>query len=124
MKTQKVIYKISVGLLVVLFGFGGVSNILKMPEAKASLELLGYPNYFGSMLGIAQLLGIILLLIPGMMRFREIVFFGFFINLTSALVSHLIVEGIVPVVGIILFALCVLVTAFTLSLRLQSYNKN
>ena len=120
MKKQKVIYKIAVGLLVFLFGFGGLSNVLKMPEAMASLELLGYPNYFSSILGVAQLVGIIILISPRMVRLREIVFFGFFINLTSALVSHLVVEGPVPVVGIILFALCVLVTAFTLSLKLQS----
>ena len=120
MKKQKVIYKIAVGLLVFLFGFGGLSNVLKMPEAMASLELLGYPNYFSSILGVAQLAGIIILISPRMARLREIVFFGFFINLTSALVSHLVVEGLVPVVGIILFALCVLVTAFTLSLKLRS----
>ena len=124
MKKQKVIYKIAIGLLVLLFGFGGLSNVLKMPGAMTSLELLGYPNYFSSILGVAQLVGVTILIIPRMVRFREIVFFGFFINLASALVSHLVVEGLVPVVGLILFALCVLVTAFILSLRLQPNHQN
>ena len=122
MKKQKVIYKIVIGLLVFLFGFGGISNILQLPEAMASLELLGSPNYFSLILGIAQLLGITILLIPSMARLREIVFFGFFINLVSALVSHLVVEGFAPVLVIILFALCILVTAYILSLRLQHSN--
>ena len=120
MKNQKVIYKLAVGLLVFLFGFGGLSNVLKMPEAMASLELLGYPDYFASILGVAQIVGVIVLIAPKMERFREMAFFGFFINLASALVSHLVVEGLVPVIGIILFALCVLVAAFFLSLKLQS----
>ena len=78
MKNQKVTYIIAVGLLVFLFGFGGLSNVVKMPEAMACLELLGYPNYFASILGIAQIVGVIVLIAPKMGRFRKIAFFGFF----------------------------------------------
>lgn len=119
MKNKTILYKIAVGLLVLLFGFGGVSNLLRFPETLASLETLRYPQYFSSILGVAQLSGIIVLLIPEQAKLKEFAFIGFFINLIAALTSHLVVEGLVPVIGIILFALVVLTTAFMLFLKLR-----
>ncbi len=119
MEKKNILYKIAIGLLVFLFGFGGISNLLKLPDAMKSLETLGYPVYFSAILGTAQLIGIIVLVIPKMNLLKELVFFGFFINLISALISHLVVEGLVPVVGIILLTLIILTTAFVLFLKLQ-----
>ncbi|WKN43191.1 DoxX family protein [Tunicatimonas pelagia] len=120
MERKKIIYKILVGLLVVLFGFGGISNLLLLPDMVASLNTLGYPEYFGRILGLAQVLGIMVLVAPVSSRLKEWAFAGFYINLISAIASHLIVEGLVPAVGIILVALVILTTAFVNFMQLKT----
>lgn len=123
MKRKQIIFKVLVGLLVVLFGFGGVSNLLLLPDMVNSLTVLGYPEYFGRILGLAQILGVIALIAPVGSRFKEWAFVGFYINLLSAISSHLVVEGFVPAVGIILVALTILTIAFVQFSKLKTANK-
>ena len=112
MKRKEIIYKIVIGFLVILFGFGGVSNLLLTQDIVESMTTLGYPEYFGRILGLGQLLGVVVFVAPVDKRFKEWAFIGFYINLISAATSHLIVEGFVPAVGITLVALTLLTFAF------------
>ena len=66
MKKTKIIYWILTGLMSLGMGLGAVFNAMSSPE---SLELvshhLGFPVYIVPFVGVAKLLGIIAILIPG-----------------------------------------------------------
>lgn len=123
MKRKRIVYSIAVGFLALLFGFGGVANLLLLPDMVNSLTTLGYPEYFGRILGLAQVLGVTALITPISNRFKEWAFIGFYINLLSAITAHLVVEGFVPVVGVIFVVLTILTIAFVQFSQLKSANK-
>jgi hypothetical protein len=58
------------------------------PRAVQALAHLGYPAYFGYILGTAKLLGVFVLLTPGRGPIKEWTYAGFGIILVSACISH------------------------------------
>jgi uncharacterized membrane protein YphA (DoxX/SURF4 family) len=71
-------------------------NILSAPEWVEVFKQLGYPSYMLPFLGIAKLLGIIALLVPGLPRLKEWAYAGMFFDLTGAVYSGLSVGGFSP----------------------------
>jgi uncharacterized membrane protein YphA (DoxX/SURF4 family) len=63
-----------------------LSRDAKMAAAMASL---GYPPYFPIILGIAKILGVIAILVPGAPRTKEWAYAGFTFTLIGAFFSHL-----------------------------------
>ena len=80
-----------------------LSGAPKMVEAFHSL---GYPDYFRVMLGAAKVLGIGVLLAPGMRVLKEWAYAGLTITFVAAVVSHLECgqgpAAIAPVVALVL----------------------
>lgn len=120
MRKSKIVYYTGLALVSIVFTGGAVNNLYLFFTSSGE-AILGYPPYFAGILGTAQLLGVICLLFPGFHRLKEWAYAGFYFNLISALVSHLIVEGIVPVVGIILFILTILSITYVFFHRKQRF---
>ncbi|PJJ48533.1 DoxX family protein [Hymenobacter chitinivorans] len=89
MKTTNILYWISTGLLCALMLLSGISNALSVPEAVEGFKQLGYPAYLLPFLGVAKLLGVLALLVPGFPRLREWAYAGFVFDLAGALYSGL-----------------------------------
>ncbi|MCK1991189.1 DoxX family protein [Peribacillus muralis] len=89
MKKTKIIYWIFTGLLVALMGIGSIPDILSVPNAVALFEHLGYPSYLLPFLGVAKLLGIVAILVPGFPRVKEWAYAGFTFDLTGAMYSSI-----------------------------------
>jgi len=70
------------------FVIGGIINLTGSEQALAALNHLGYPAYFGSLLGAWKLLGAIVITVPGLVRLKEWAYAGFVFNLTAAAFSH------------------------------------
>src|SRR5690349_21034970 len=70
------------------FVIGGVLMLSRSEQTVATFAHLGYPKYFGFLLGPGDLLGAIVCTIPGTPRLKEWAYAGFAINLTSAAISH------------------------------------
>ncbi len=70
------------------FVIGGIINLMRTEQAVATLQHLGYPAYFASILGAGKLLGAIVITIPGVPRLKEWAYAGFFIDLTAAAISR------------------------------------
>ena len=87
-KTRNILYFVTLGLTLLVFLGGGVLDTLLPPEALEILGHLGYPAYFGRMLGIGKLLGAIVVAAPGLARAKEWAYAGFTIDLLAAAVSH------------------------------------
>ncbi|MGM0881274.1 MAG: DoxX family protein [Bacillota bacterium] len=109
MKKQVIIYWIFTGLLILLMGVGSIPNILSSPGSMAVFEHLGYPAYLLPFLGVAKLLGVVAILVPGYPRIKEWAYAGFTFDLSGALYSTLAVDDasaelIVFVIGYVLIA--------------------
>lgn len=68
---------------------GGAMDILKLPPFYPTLIHLGYPGYFGVILGVWKMLGAAALLAPGLPRLKEWAYAGMVFNMTGAVASHL-----------------------------------
>jgi hypothetical protein len=73
-----------------------IPNILSSPEWVEVFKSLGYPSYMLPFLGVAKLLGLIAIWIPGFPRIREWAYAGLCFDLTGAVYSALSVGGFHP----------------------------
>ncbi|WP_234567076.1 DoxX family protein [Rhodohalobacter sp. 614A] len=64
-------------------------NYFISPDIVQAFEHLGFPDYFRVELGIAKMMGAILLLLPFKGRINEWIYAGFTINLISAIIAHI-----------------------------------
>ena len=96
-------YWLLTGLFCLAMGAGGTMNLMRADVQKEAMTALGYPEYLMTILGVAKLLGVIALLIPGVPLLKEWAYAGFTFDLLGASASHAFVgdpiaETIVPLV--------------------------
>jgi uncharacterized membrane protein YphA (DoxX/SURF4 family) len=84
-------YWIFTGLMIALMLLGSIGDIMYAPEAVALFKHLGYPTYLLPFIGVAKLLGVIAILVPGFPRIKEWAYAGFVIDLTGAMYSTIAV---------------------------------
>lgn len=113
MKKTNTIYWIFTLLVAIPTLMSGVTCILHVPSAvEMTTTHFGYPEYFILFMGIAKLLAVIALLVPGFPRIKEWAYAGLSFDLLAALYSTIAVHDPVSKwVGIIIFAL-ILATAY------------
>jgi hypothetical protein len=88
MKKTKILYWIFTILTALLITFSSIPNIM-VDEASVQLihGALGYPEYIIRFLGIAKMLAVIIILIPGFPRLKEWAYAGLVFDLTGAVYS-------------------------------------
>jgi hypothetical protein len=94
MKKDKIIFWTTT---ILIFLFEGVMPALTSQTelAKEGIRHLGYPEYFGTMLVVFKILGVLVLIIPKIpARIKEWAYAGFAIDFIGACVSHWAVDGI------------------------------
>lgn len=67
---------------------GGVANLVSAQPQAEAMASLGYPLYLMPFLGVAKLLGVVALLIPGQKLLKEWAYAGFTFDLLGAAYSH------------------------------------
>jgi hypothetical protein len=90
MKTKKTVYWLTTAWVVGIMTISGLLAVIHAPRMVEALAHLGYPAYFGNLLGGAKLLGVCVLLLPGCGRLKEWAYAGFGITILSASYSHLL----------------------------------
>jgi hypothetical protein len=88
-KSNKIIYWVATGLLAFGMAASGVQQIMHSKEMVDIMSKLGYPLYFSTILGVWKVLGVIVILSPGLKIVKEWAYAGFFFVMTGALISHL-----------------------------------
>jgi hypothetical protein len=96
MKKTKFFYWIITGLFGAFMLFSAISDILVVPEAVTFMSHLGYPVYFIPFIGVAKLLGVAAILIPGFPRIKEWAYAGLTFDLIGATYSVVAVDGFQP----------------------------
>lgn len=96
MKNIKLMYWIVTGLFSAFMLFSSVPDIIKSPDAIAFITALGYPEYFVVFIGVAKVLGILAILVPGFPRLKEWAYAGLFFDLFGAAYSITAQQGFQP----------------------------
>ena len=97
MKRTNILYWVFTGLFALIMVSTAVPNVMMSPDSVDLIHTkLGYPQYVIMFVGIAKILGVIGILIPGYPRLKEWAYAGLFFDLTAATVSGIAVEGFHP----------------------------
>jgi len=106
MDRKRIGYWIATALFSLGMGAGGFLDLTLAARVVEVLDHLGYPHYFGVMLGAAKLAGVLVLLLPSPPRLKEWAYAGFTIDLVAAFVSHACVgDGVKELLPPVLFLL-------------------
>ena len=89
MKKTKIIYWILTGLMSLGLGVGAVFNAMSSTESVELITHLGFPVYIVPFVGVAKILGIIAILIPGFPRLKEWAYAGLVFDLVGAIYAHI-----------------------------------
>lgn len=114
MKKTKLLFWIITGLFSAFMLFSSVPDIIKAPEAVKFMNDLGYPTYIIPFLGIAKVLGVIAILIPGSFRIKEWAYAGLFFDLLGATYSGLAKGGFQPPMLIMILPIAFLFISYNL----------
>jgi len=88
MKKTKIIYWIFTSLFAFLMLGSAIPDVLSSPVAiKGMHEGLGYPLYFIPFIGVAKILGVAAILIPGYPKIKEWAYAGLLFDLSGATYS-------------------------------------
>jgi uncharacterized membrane protein YphA (DoxX/SURF4 family) len=87
MKKTKVIYWILTGLFAFMMMGSAIPDALSVPIAVTGFKEMGYPAYLLPFLGIAKILGVLAILIPGYPRVKEWAYAGLTFDLLGATYS-------------------------------------
>ena len=87
MKKINVFYWVVTVLFALVMLSSAIPNIMNTKEWQEILKGLGYPLYMLPFLGVAKLIGIIIILIPGFPRLKEWAYAGLVIDLAAAAYS-------------------------------------
>ena len=97
MKKIKIIYWISTIIFAALMLLSAYPDIVKNEQAVEIMHnQMGYPEYLIQFIGVAKLLGVIAILIPGFNRIKEWAYAGLFFDLIGATYSAIAAGGFDP----------------------------
>ncbi len=98
------------GLFAAFMLMSAIPDLVKSPEAVDAFRYLGYPQYLILFIGIAKVLGVLAVLVPGFPRLKEWAYAGLCFDLVGALYSAISVNFPLevlafPSTGLVLLAL-------------------
>jgi hypothetical protein len=87
MKKINIIYWISTGLILALMLWSAIGSFTDNPAGVKVMAHLGYLPYVGHFLGVAKILAIIAILVPGFPRLKEWAYAGLAFDMIGAMYS-------------------------------------
>ena len=90
-KRNKIIYWIATVWLALGMLSTAIVQLLQTKEEVSMMTRLGYPAYLLTIIGVWKILGVVAVLIPKFPLIKEWAYAGFFIAMSGAIISHLMV---------------------------------
>lgn len=121
MKKDKIIYWITTGLVALSGLMAGITYFL-VPAVAEEFKHLGFPDYFRVELGIAKIIGAMVIILPTVWgRVKEWAYAGFAIAFISACIAHLTDQGTLAAIPPFL-TLILLVISYVYYTKVKKYN--
>ena len=120
MKKDKIIYWTAT---IIITLFEGIIPLItpQAESAKAGAIHLGYPEYFGKVLIVFKIMGVLAVIVPQIpKRVKEWAYAGFAFDLIFAVISHVIVDGLRFQTFFPLIILLVLIASYISNHRISS----
>lgn len=121
-KAAKIAYWTFTILMIILMLFSAVSGFTKNPDGEAMMQHIGYPMSVLRLLGVAKILGVIAILVPGYPRLKEWAYAGFVFDLTGALHAGLAVGDPLVQWSFVLFGLILIFGSYFLYHKIRKGN--
>ena len=117
MKTTKIIYYVSTGLLTLLMLFSAGMYLFNNAEVAGMFSNFGYPTYIIYPYAVAKLLGLAAIWFIGNKTLKEWAYVGFFFAFILAFFAHIMI-GDGEQMGAVL-AMVFLITSYVTSKKIQ-----
>ena len=121
---RKIAYWVCTILVVALSLLAGVTYLRGTPQARQGFAHVGYPQQLRVLLGIAKILGAMVLVFPGLPKLKEWAYAGFTFAWIAAAVAHYLAKdgpvAFAPLVLLVLLALSYVTRPAGRQLRVQS----
>jgi hypothetical protein len=100
MKRDKIVYWITTGLVAAMMFFSAYMYLTMNPELVNGFKSIGFPTFFITILGVAKLLGAIVLVAPVGRTLKEWAYAGFIFIFIGAAWTHIVTSTpfIMPVI--------------------------
>ncbi|MBS1920392.1 MAG: DoxX family protein [Bacteroidetes bacterium] len=93
MKKNNIIYWIATIIAAGLMAFASIPDILLTKDAVSFMrDFMHFPNYFTQFIGVAKMLGVIAILIPGFPGIKEWAYAGLIFDLVGAIYSQIALD--------------------------------
>jgi len=90
MKKAKIYFWICTGILIPALGIGSIFGIISHPGSVEQFTNLGYPAYLAPFFGVARILGLIAIVVPGYSRVKEWAYAGLTFDVVGAIYSQIV----------------------------------
>ena len=107
MKSFKIVYWVFTSLFAAMMVAGGIAYLRKAPEVMEGLKISGFPYYFMQLLGVAKILGSIMLFYSfNCKTLKEWAYSGFYFTLIGAIWVHIKIgiSVLSPVIALIILS--------------------
>jgi uncharacterized membrane protein YphA (DoxX/SURF4 family) len=102
---RKIVYWATTVLVAAMGAFGAFAYLTGAPEAVEGFRHVGYPQQLRILLGMAKLLGAIVLVVPGFPTLKEWAYAGFMFAWIAATVAHYLAgdgaQSLMPVLNMV-----------------------
>ena len=107
MRRATTVYWILTGLTAAFMLMASIPDVLQLPAAVDIFKHLGFPPYLLPFIGVAKILGVVVILLPMFQNLKEWAYAGLVFDLIGAFYSHISVgdrpgDWIFAIVGLLL----------------------
>lgn len=121
MKTNKIIFGISLSVFAVAIIGAVLTSILNYDTVALTFKALGYPVYLIHLLGTAQIIGLVLIVLNKDKLLLEWVYAGFFMNFILGCIAHLAVNSGNGASAVV--CLVILLVTYVQAKKIRAYKK-
>jgi hypothetical protein len=90
MKRDKIVYWITTGMVAAMMFFSAYMYLTMNPQLVEGFKAIGFPTFFITILGVAKLLGAIVLVAPAGRTLKEWAYAGFIFIFIGAIWTHIV----------------------------------
>lgn len=105
---RKIAYWLTTSIVVLMMTFAGVTYLMGSPQAVEGFAHMGYPQHVRIALGIAKVLGAVILIVPGLPLVKEWAYAGFAFAWVLAAIGHYLAgDGISSITPLVLLGIMI-----------------